>query len=100
MRLGLALVALLGCASEPPLPAQSAQRYEQARQHLAAGRLDSAAYVLEALVQRDTLHYEAALALGKSTCGKSTTNKLCLRSHAHKSSRPSASNPDCSWPKL
>ena len=65
MRLGLALVALLGCASEPPLPAQSAQRYEQARQHLAAGRLDSAAYVLEALVQRDTLHYEAALALGQ-----------------------------------
>ncbi|MCY4606373.1 MAG: hypothetical protein OXE49_19225, partial [Gemmatimonadetes bacterium] len=56
-RIGIALAALLGCASEPPLPAQSAQRYQQARQHLAAGRLDSAAHVLKALVQRDTLHY-------------------------------------------
>ena len=65
MRLGIAFAALLGCASEPPLPAQSAQRYEQARQHLAAGRLDSAAHVLEALVRRDALHYEAALALGQ-----------------------------------
>ena len=63
--LGLALAALLGCASEPPLPAQSAKCYEQARQHRAAGRLDSAAHVLEALVRRDTLHYEAALALGE-----------------------------------
>ena len=63
--LGLALAILLGCAAEPPLPAQSAQRYELARQHRAAGRLDSAAHVLEALVRRDTLHYEAALALGE-----------------------------------
>ena len=64
-RLGIALAAFLGCASEPPLPAQSTQRYEQARQYLAAGRLDTAAHVLEALVQRDTLHYEAALTLGQ-----------------------------------
>ena len=64
-RLGIALAALLGCTSEPPLPEQSAQRYEQARQHLAAGRLDSAAHVLETLVRRDTLHYEAAFTLGE-----------------------------------